>query len=67
MLMVCLTILFYINIQQLLTDTYLTSSKLTIYPLNFFNLGNSMSNDVIHHGIDAADWSSASLVDIKYS
>ena len=62
MLIACLTILIYMNKQQVLTDMYLTNSKLTIYPFKnvyIFNVGNSTSNDAICHGINAADCSIA--------
>ena len=63
MLMACLTILIYINIQQLLTDPYLTSSKLTIYPFENYvyisNFGKSTSIYVMCDEIDIADWSRA--------
>ena len=59
MLTTCLAIVCDINIQQLLTDTYWTNSKLTIYPFQndvcIFNFGNSMPNDITNHGIDGAD------------
>ena len=64
-LVACLTILIYINKEQLLTDTYLTNGKFTINPFQNYvyisNFGKSMSNDVTRHGIDAADWSRASV------
>ena len=65
MLLACLTILIYINIQQILTDTYLTSSQLSNYPFKNYvyisNFGKSTSNDVIPHGIDAAHRSRATV------
>ena len=58
-MLIALMILLYINIQQLLTDTYLTNSKLTIYifqkDVYIFKFRNAMSNDIIHHEIDTAD------------
>ena len=62
MLVACLIILIYIN-KQLLADTYLTKSKLTINPFQNYvyisKFRKSMSNDIMLHGLDAADWSRA--------
>ena len=65
MLVACLTILIDINKQQLLTDTYLTNSTLTIYlfqnEVYILILGKVTSNDIMHHEIKAIDWSRNSV------
>ena len=61
----CLTIVIDINIQQLLTDISLTSSKLANYPFQKYvcicNFGKSTSRHVMWHRIGAADRSRTAM------